>query len=600
VADIVELYRADGFLEAAHEGTRLTLDHRAGTAEVEVRLREGVRTVVESVAFEGNAAVPLARLLEETRLRPGDPLSFTAVELTRAALLALYARSGYLYARVQDLEEFGPDRSGAAVRFRVEEGPQVRVARVAGAGNRRTREQVVRSTLELRAGEPYDPGAVARSQTALLRLGVFRSVALRLSDPEVPESEKDLTVELAERPWLSVAPGLGFSLANGPRLFVEYSQPNLFGRALELAARAKVNYPVNVLDQRPDLAGKTPGQRVEGYANVGLHFPRLHILPVPLAVHLDGIGERVHRKAYDMTRVSTVLGGDVAVFSRVGFSLQGELEVDDIRRSTAQGLVLTRADVERLRFPEGVTTLFSLRPVLTLDWRDNSVHPRSGWYAAFGADYARSVATGQGYLLLGLLPGSEVFTDMLKLQVTGSTYLPVGRSLVLALSLRAGRVFPLDRDSKTIGPKRFYLGGASTLRGYSEDELIPQDLRKDFIDQVAACNSSLAGLGCSPAALGVAGGNPPPSEGGEVFVLGKAEARIAIRGSVEAGIFADVGNLWLNPRDANFGELHVSVGLGLRFITPIGPAALDLGFNAAPDRRLAERVYAPHFSIGLF
>jgi outer membrane protein assembly factor BamA len=605
VGRLVDLYRADGYLGATHEGTRAVLDAAAGTVEVEIRIREGVRTLIESVAFEGSSALPLQRLRGVARVAPGAPLSIPAVEQTRAELLALYAASGYLYARVQDVEEFSADRTSAALRFRIEEGPQVRVAAVAVSGNRRTREGVVRSTLELKPGDVYDPAAASRSQTALLRLGVFRSAGLRLNDPEVPESAKDLTVELSERPWRTLAPSLGVSIADGPRAGVEFSQPNLFGRALELAARGKVNYPVNFFGQRPGIDQKPLAERIEGYANVGLHYPRIPAVPFPLGAHLDAIGEQVHRRAYDLSRVSTVLGFDAAVLARTTFSLQYEVEVDDINKPSAGGLTLTRADLERRRLPEGITTLHSLRPTLTLDHRDNSLNPRSGLLFSLGSDWSHSLGyrpkgERRTYFLFGAIPGSEVPTNMLKLQGSLSGYLPAGRSAVLALALRAGRVWSLDRSSQTIGTKRFFLGGASTMRGAAEDEMVPEDARGDYRRQVAACNSSLTGLGCTDAVRSVVSGEPPISEGGEAFLLAKAEARVALSRSVEAGFFLDAGNLWLDPNATNLGGLRFHVGFGLRLVTPVGPAVLDLGFNTAPDRRLNERVVAPHFSIGVF
>ena len=50
----------------------------------------------------------------------------------------------------------------------------------------------------------------------------------------MPQETKDLAVEVAERPWATLSQGVGFSIANGPRAFLEYGQPNLLGRALEL------------------------------------------------------------------------------------------------------------------------------------------------------------------------------------------------------------------------------------------------------------------------------------------------------------------------------------------------------------------------------
>jgi outer membrane protein assembly factor BamA len=589
---LVELYRAEGFLDAAHEGTRAALDARSGIVDVEVRLREGVRTRIEAIAFEGNQLVPAEDLARAARLSPGDPLAYSEVEATRAALLVLYGRRGHLYARVVEVEELSADRTRATVRFRIEEGPRVRVGSVLVNGARRTRHDVVRETLTLRPGDVYDPDAAAKSQAALLRLGVFRSVGLRLADPEVPDATKDLTVDVAERPWRTLAPGIGFSLANGPRAFVELVQPNLFGRALELSARAKVNYPLATLFGKEiradakDLERKQGLDRVEGRLELGLHDPRVRLFGLGVGARVDGIAEQLHRAAYDLSRGSIVFGLDFPLGSRVSLALQDEIELDHIVKTRA-AQTLTFVDVERLRFGDGLTALQSLRPVLAIDFRDSSVYPRSGWLATATADYVHSIAT-------------SVFTHMLKLSAALSGYLPVGTRSVLALTLRGGRVLSIERASQTILPKRFYLGGASTMRGYGEEEMIPADVRGAFLDEVRACASSLSGLACSAVANQLAQGQTLVSPGGEAFVLAKAELRFPLREGIEMGAFVDAGNLWLDPRAVSFADLRLNFGLGLRVLTPIGPAVLDFGVNTSADSRLGERFLAPHFSIGLF
>ena len=591
---LVDLYRQDGFVDAAHEATRLDLDASRGVVDVEIRLREGVSTRVESIAFEGNQAISLGELARAAQLAPGDPFSTSRVERTRIALLDLYARRGFLYARVEEHEEISPDRRTAAIRYRLDEGPRVRIGNVVVAGARRTREEVVRGALTVAAGQPYDPEVVAGSQSALLRLGVFRSVALHLSEPEVPEAVKDMTVEVSERPWQTLSIGGGFSLANGPRVFSEYGRPNLFGRALEFSARAKVNYPLDIY--REDLKGKAFIDRVEGRADVGLRYPRIHFLPLDIGAHVDAIGERLHRRAYDLGRGSAILGLDLFEIDRVAIGLQYELEIDNIRRTKALSLLPppTQADVERLRFPEGITTLQSLRPVVAVDWRDNAVHPRRGFYASGTLDYSHSIGADPSN------PG-DVFIDMLKVSGTLSGYLPIGAQSVLALSARGGRVFSLSSASRTIGPKRFFMGGAASMRGYGEDEMVPEDQRAAMREEVRRCATLATGLGCSTDfQRQVAAGDPLPSEGGEAMLLFKGELRVPLGRSVEIGFFADMGNLWLDARKIDVSELRLNVGMGFRVLTPVGPAAFDLGFNVQPDSRLNERTVAPHFSIGLF
>ena len=289
---------------------------------------------------------------------------------------------------------------------------------------------------------------------------MFRSVSLRVQDPEVPQQTKDVAVEVAERPWASLTNGFGFSIANGPRAFVEWEQPNLLGRALEFSARAKVNYPLDAF--RPDLVGVAPRDRIEGRADVGVRSPTAEVLGFATGERAGLVGEILHRKAYDLKRVAAVTGVDVSLAPRVAFSLAYELELDRVHKSDSASGFLTQADVERLRFDEGDTTLHALRPSITVDYRDNSTHPRRGWLASGTLEWAESLGEPGSRVLFGLLPGSDIHTNMLKAQATASGYLPVGTGTVVALSLRGGRVFPLDPQSRTIIPRRFFLGGATT------------------------------------------------------------------------------------------------------------------------------------------
>jgi outer membrane protein insertion porin family len=600
----VEEYQNDGYLEATLLGWSVAADAASGQLDLVVRLREGERTTVDSIGFEGNVQVPLTDLAREARLVPGQPLAFDKVDATRSALLRLYLARGFLYARVEAREEVDREHHLAELRFVVEEGPRVRIGRVLVSGNLRTRDSVIRRAISVKEGEPYDPEAVARTQAALLGLGVFRSVGLRLSDAETPEAVKDLNVEVSERPWLYISSTAGFSIANGPRASVEWGQPNLLGRALELTTRAKVNYPLEYF--RPDLKEVAPKNRWEGRADVGLRAPQL--TPWPLAAHLDLIGERLRRRAYDMTDISIVLGTDYRLTSRITFSLQYEVMTGQLRRTGLASCLtttadpnacLTQADLERLRFDEGTTSLHAIRPSATLDYRDDPTHPHSGWFATGSAELAHSLgASGEKYL--GLFPGSDIHSNLVKLQGTLSAYLPVSRGTTLALSARGGRIYPLDGASRTIVPRRFFLGGANTMRGFAEEEMVAQDLRSGLADQAHHCASSITTTGCTGIGGNLASGNRMASEGGEAFMLFKGEFRIGLSKSVELGLFVDLGNLWANPANYRLLELRPNAGSGIRFVTPVGPAALDVGFNLLPDKQINERLWAIHFTIGLF
>jgi len=61
-------------------------------------------------------------------------------------------------------------------------------------------------------------------------------------------------------------------------------------------------------------------------------------------------------------------------------------------------------------------------------------------------------------------------------------------------------------------------------------------------------------------------------------------------------LFSDIGNVFRAIDNFTPGEIKGSVGLGLRYNTPIGPLRLDYGRKLAPERHEASGHF--HFSIG--
>jgi outer membrane protein assembly factor BamA len=589
---VAEQYRGDGYLDATVEVRRLVFDAVGGWVDVEVQVKEGIRTMVASVEIDGNGDLARDSLLAAAKIEPGSPLSLARVAVSRQAIQDAYLRSGHVYARVEATPEFNADRSRATVRFRIEEGPRVRVAGIVVEGNKRTRTALIERVVGFRPGEVFDPEKAATAQTDLLRLGVFRAASIHLADPDVPQEEKTILVQVEERPWQSLVGTLGLSFAEGPRAGLEYDLPNLFGNAIEFQARAKANYPLAIF--RPDLVVIPPAERLEWLGELGLRQPRAFDLR-SVALRADVVAQHKIQAAYQLMRGALIVGADLIRLGRLSASLTGQLEVDDVSSRTAYPIIdATNPQEARQVFPVGLTWLFSLQPRISYDLRDNAVRPTRGAYAEISADFSHSI--GAPYTAFR----SDTHINLVKVQGTISGYIPLWE-VVLALSAQAGKVYPLDSESVTIAPKRFYLGGATTMRGYGENEMIPQDQRDVVAAQTARCASVLSGLGCSPQLQSlVKQGIMLPSQGAQASVLFRAELRVPITKATELGFFADVGNLWYDTTLVDLGKLRTNVGFGLRIITPVGPAAFDLGFNLNPEYRINEPVFAPHFAVGFF
>ncbi|MCP3144010.1 POTRA domain-containing protein [Pyxidicoccus xibeiensis] len=612
-----EAYREEGFLSAVVTFRGLTVDVTGRTAVADFDVEEGPQARVVDVRFEGvPKEVPL--LAANAKVRRGDPLSFDKVEEARQALEYSLAQWGYLFSRATTETGVGEDGQAATVVFRADPGPQVRVGKILVQGLTRTDLDLVLGNLNLEEGKPVALEELTEGQRRLARLGVFRQVDVALADPTRREETKDVLVSVQERPRLDGEVSGGYFLVDGPRISVDAAYRNLDGLGLSLLARGKVNYAgwsAEALsedrrvacDQRTPDGGVAPGCDAElqglsglgGRGNLALAQPRLFfLLPLEVGARLDLIGERVHRPSYVSTRFAAAAALNWAAASWLNLSLSYEVENNRLRSRAGVLELLNRADQERLRYPFGDFTLHSLRPSATLDFRDDPANPRRGVVFVSSAEFTRGLSVRPTDVAGNRV--TEYPIDGVKLSSNLSGYIPLGRRASVALSARAGTIIPLEPEAQAIGSKLFYLGGSSSLRGFREDGVLPEDVRGVVRQRLQDCRALITPSGCSAELKAVLAGQVPASQGGELFTLGKAELRLPALTSLDLGLFFEAGNLWLDRTQFDPGRLRYAAGAGLRYVTPVGPLAFDVGFNLDPDEAVNEATTQFHFSIGTF
>lgn len=196
-------------------------------------------------------------------------------------------------------------------------------------------------------------------------------------------------------------------------------------------------------------------------------------------------------------------------------------------------------------FPEG--KLFVLSPKLewTYDTRDNILDPTKGYFL-------RSE-------LMGSLQSKISDASYYKYLLSGGYIIPLSPS-IFALKVDFGSLRLYDGN---IPPSyRFYTGGMHSNRAYGYRELGP--------------TNSL--------------GNPI---GSDSVLETTVEYRFPVYGNFRGVVFNDntfIGNSYYPDYDQGY----YSAGLGLRYSTPIGPIAIDFGF----DLENPAEQYAVHFHIG--
>ncbi|MBX5482726.1 MAG: BamA/TamA family outer membrane protein [Myxococcaceae bacterium] len=601
-----DAYREQGFLSAQVSVPAVRIDVNDGTAEVTFKIVEGPQAVVREIKYRG--LPPGFDPSKAILLKVGEPFRASGVDESRRALIRALGREGYLFARVEPSSSVSPDGKNANVFFGVDAGPHVKVGEVIVRGLRRSNEAMVRANVLLRPGDVMDPEKLFESQRNLVLLGIFKSVAVRLLEPEQVEATKDVVIDVKERPRLSGELSGGYSLVDGPRLVGDLSYPNLWGSATSLTARAKINYvgasALILSDSRINPDELTGLDGIDGRLNVAVVQPRIHaLLPVRLGVRGDLIAERVHRPTFNFARLAGVVGADWAASQWMTLSLQYEAEQYRVNLTEAvQRLAsLGSPELERFRFASGNFSLHSLRPSVTLDFRDDFARPSKGILFNGSAELTQDLRTALGFL--GANTSQEFPIYSLKLSGSLSGYVPIAPRVVLASSVRGGTFVHLSEDSRSIAPKRFFMGGATSMRGFREDGLLAEDRRKAIRADLRDCRILAQPRGCTPEADLINAGQEVPSEGGEIFMLVKSELRFPIYGAFDLGLFFEAGNLWLDQSQFtadSWYQLRYVAGTGIRYGTPIGPIALDLGINLVPDLQVNEPRANAHFSIGLF
>lgn len=595
------LYRERGYLrvKVRFAGAELADGRAKGRFIVE----EGPQARYRLVQAEGLPAGFKSDVLSQVRV--GAPFSASELQRIERELTRELGRRGYLFA---DLDSsFTLDDSGqlADALVTVKPGPQVKVRAVLPVGQVRTAEEVILKQATMKEGLPLDSESLFSTQSNLQSLNIFRNVQVEMLSPERPEPLKTVLLKVRERPLVTLDPSFGYFFADGVRVAIDGAVPNIGGRAITLTGRGQLNlfffsYPA--LTRQIDLSDLELWRQIGGRLNAGLDVPSL--LPAQLGLRFDAVLERVFRPQF---RFSRAAGGATLNWShtfdvpriewmkpKLSLALQYEAEwsfVESVGTALTSIPPTSLVDQERLRFLFGEYSLHGVRFSPALDLRDNALTPHKGLLL-------QGVSEITGALSARDEQGNPVTVNFFKLsgQVTG--YVPFGDRVVMALSVRGGRIFPLQAGSTTPPVRRFFLGGATTVRGFNEDQLIAEDSRERYRNDVRDCQVLAGKDGCSSAARTVLAGRQVPSQGGELFGVFKSELRFPAFSVFDLGVFFEAGNLWL-AAPTTF-TLRPVVGVGLRYVTPIGPLALDVGVNLTPDVLINEPPVVVHFNIGGF
>jgi len=520
-------YLDAGYLSVSvNQNTVMNSDKNAAVVMIEIV--EGPQTRTGSITFEGNTAFTAAKLLDTVNLKPGAPFNERLVDEDKYRILMAYSNKAYLYARV-DVEKT-PHDGTVDVHYRITEDRPVSIGRIILRGNQRTRDEVIMRELLVKEGDPYDYGAILTSQQRIYHFGYFRVARFDPVHPGEKEYITDLLFTVEERPAGAVTLSAGYGDLDRLRGSVEVSHRNLWGTA----RYASLRYEQSDILKRAIFNFQEPwilGYKLDNKFSL---------------VWSDS--EKLNsdtREIYYKTRKTVASFGVEKTFKNLTPSLTYQFE-NVVNYDVQQAAELTPED-------SGRVLVSSLSPALIWDLRDDVFNPRRG------ALY--------GIILKEALRELWSQADFSKLTVQGSWFLPINTA-VLALSARAGMAWPFRETTEVPIHERFYAGGSTTVRGFTQDSIGPSGVD--------------------------ANGDLIPTGGSSMIIL-NVELRLNPGEGFGVVLFCDAGNVWAG-QEIDVGNLRSACGAGIRYGTPVGPLRIDYGqkTHQLPGESPGEL----HFNIG--
>jgi len=521
-----------------------------------IRVEEGEPIRIAKIDFFGFDAVPerpFTFFKGRVPIAEGQVRELPSIAATRDLAVNLLREYGYPYARVEFLEGAGPTPNTVTLTFAAEPGNAAKFGPITITGNHSVGEEVVRRQLAFAQGESFKMSRVLESERRLYSLELFQFANFEVPDLASQPTEIPVKTTLIEGKHRRVQFGGGYGSEEHARAQINWRHVNFLGGARTLGLESKWSS----LDR-----------------GVRANFIEPYFFSPQYKFSLSAQAWYANEPAFTLTTA----GGRLSVSREL------------VRRDYVRGRVgHTRGTVSFINEYENYD--IQNWALLDLTIRDQLIalglDPRTGtgggWLRAFAFDLSHDTIPNvldakRGYLATlhleqagGWLPSDFTYNEG---TFEGRNYIPVTAHAVLATRAHVGALFGRgDPDTHIPFFKRYFLGGATNLRGWGRFQVGP---------------TSGAGL---------------PIGGFSEFDF-STELRFPIRGSFSGVAFLDGGNVWSGKFDYKLKDLRYDIGPGVRYKTPIGPIRMDVGYQLTPQDKLIvdgkpeTRHWRIHFSIG--
>ena len=569
-----------------------------GKDKVEVRfaIKEGPPTIVTRIAVARPESLLTAKDVQKMMvLKSGRAFDQLALDSSIVRLRLRMWDKGYADAEVNaDSITVSPTDRTAQVHITVDPKWRTTIGAVRIRGNKEVSQRTIRSSLYFKPGDAFRREDLILSQRRLYQTNMFKRAAI--VHPPEGDSIKTIEVTVQEAPLRDVRTSVGFNTYDFFLIDGRYTQYNFFGRGRRLSVNGALgNLGAGQLNGRfifRDVFRGFDGDRSQyekpnWLASADIQQPAFFFSPK----NSGGIGVFAHRRSAPGIYVDRGFGSS-ATFTRellVRAPLSGTYRFEITRVEAAEVYFCVNFGVCEDTTIMALRSRQRLSPVGlsgSIDRSNDLLNPRRGYVARAEIEHASKFTI------------SDFRYN--RATVDGAAYRPIGRRGVVAGHVRLGWVRALQSTEQVFGAedvlhprKRFYAGGAQSVRGYGENQLgprvltvAPERLRGLTVSQAGdtsytRCPPPTPIEDCNPneSTMSDRMFEPRPT-GGNSVAEASVEFRFPLWQNLGGAVFVDgalVGEGALKA--VKNGTAAITPGFGFRYYSPVGPIRLDVGFN---------------------
>lgn len=540
-----------GYLDLQIRGIDFTIDKERARVRPVIYMSEGDAYRIREVKIEGLKAEfsDISEIKDfKSASRAGSSFNQPQLETLKTDLARAIVDLGFLDSKV-DLS-FEKSKGLVGVNLKIDAGLQYRVAQVLIRGAKRTKDRILRVEADIEVGDIYTDEMVREGVANILRLGIARSVDIRVLEKDAETGVVYVLIDIVEAARFRFEIGPGYGTLDGIRGIFKATYANIGGTGRRLSLFAKANLKIEESRTPSSVDVLDPREIPFIERRITLEYFEPRFLGAPVDGRLSFSNSKQDFPLFGLFKNTFSFALDYRYDRDMVFTTDYSLEYSD-PFNVVRGQNIKAFDDERAKM------LTSVSELAVFQFLDDNFNPIKGYRTRIYAALFHSK-----------LGGDENFWQSTLKQDFYYPLFQFKKSSVLGLAVSGNIGFSdaMDPTAEVPVQKRYYLGGENSVRGFDDQAI-----------------------------------NPRNRVGGNSYFYFQSEINIPIFSGVDLLGFFDGGNLYEKNSDWRPWGLRWGAGGGLRWNTPVGPLKIGYGFNLSRHRidGKIEPVGAFYFGVGV-